>query len=139
LTAVALIAAVWSCSLWGFAPFSVNEVYTGWVPSSSINALNYLEKGLPPNAVVSAWYPLVSHIDHRDQVYVWPTPFYASNWGLLNDTGARLPVASQVQYLLLPIPLSSADNPGVLNQIASSYRIVQSRAGFGLYERKASP
>lgn len=138
LTTVALIAAVWSCSLWGFAPFSVNKVYTGWVPSSSINALNYLEKGLPPNAIVSAWYPLVSHIDHRDQIYVWPTPFYASNWGLFNDTGTRLPVASQVQYLLLPIPLSSADNPGVLNQIASSYRIVQSRAGFGLYERKVS-
>jgi hypothetical protein len=139
LTAVALIAAVWSCSLWGFAPFSVNEVYTGWVPSSSINALNYLEKGLPPNAVVSAWYPLVSHIDHRDQVYVWPTPFYASNWGLLNDTGARLPVASQVQYLLLPLVLSAPDHADVFKQITGGYRVVRSRAGFGLFEKKVSP
>jgi hypothetical protein len=136
---VALIAAVWSCSLWGFAPFSVNEVYTGWVPSSSINALNYLEKGLPPNAVVSAWYPLVSHIDHRDQVYVWPTPFYASNWGLLNDTGARLPVASQVQYLLLPLVLSAPDHADVFKQITGGYRVVRSRAGFGLFEKKVSP
>jgi hypothetical protein len=109
------------------------------VPSSSINALNYLEKGLPPNAVVSAWYPLVSHIDHRDQVYVWPTPFYASNWGLLNDTGARLPVASQVQYLLLPLVLSAPDHADVFKQITGGYRVVRSRAGFGLFEKKVSP
>ena len=137
LTMVALIAAAWSCTLWGYAPFSVNNIYT--IPSSSINALNYVEKGLPSNAVVTAWYPLVSHIDHRDQVYVWPTPFYASDWGLLNDTGARLPVASQVQYLLLPIPLSRSDSANVFQQIAGGYRLVRSRAGFGLYEKKISP
>ena len=137
LTMVALIAAAWSCTLWGYAPFSVNNIYT--IPSSSINALNYVEQGLPPNAVVTAWYPLVSHIDHRAQVYVWPTPFYASDWGLLNDTGARLPVASQVQYLLLPIPLSTSDSVDVFQQIAGGYRLVRSRAGFGLYEKKISP
>jgi len=37
-------------------------------------ALNTLEKKIPPNAVVSAWYPLVSHVDNRSQIYVWPTP-----------------------------------------------------------------
>jgi uncharacterized membrane protein len=139
LTTVALIAAVWSCAQWGFAPFSTNKVSAGWVPSSSINALNYLEKGLPANSVVSAWYPLVSHIDHRDQIYVWPTPFYASNWGLLNDTGARLPVASKVQYLLLPLVLSAPDHADVFKQITGGYRLVRSRAGFGLFENKVSP
>jgi uncharacterized membrane protein len=136
LTMVALIAAVWSCTLWGYAPFSVNTIYT--IPTSSINALNYVEKDLPRNAVVTAWYPVVSHVDHRDQVYVWPNPFSASNWGLLNDTGARLPIASQVRYLLLPIPLSTSDHADVFQQIAGGYRLVRSRAGFGLYEKKIS-
>ena len=139
LAEVALVAAIWSCALWGYAPSSANQVNTGWVPSSSINALNYVEKGLPPNAVVAAWYPLVSHVDHRDQVYVWPNPFSAANWGISNDTGARLPVASQVQYLLLPIQLSAADHADVFQQIAGGYRLVRSRAGFGLFEKKVSP
>ncbi len=138
MTIVALGAAVWSCALWGYAPFSVNRPYTGWVPSSSINALNALEKQVPPNAVVTAWYPLVAHLDHRAQVYVWPNPFSASNWGLLNDTGARLPVASQVTYLLLPTPLGPNNSRGVLRQIEGDYRLVRSQAGFGLYEKRGS-
>jgi len=139
LATVALCGAILSCALWGYAPFSANKVSAGWVPSGSINALAYVELGLPANAVVAAWYPLVSHIDHRDQVYVWPTPFYASNWGTTNDTGARLRVSSQVQYLLLPTALSAADHADVFKEIACGYRLVRSRAGFGLFEKKVSP
>jgi len=139
LATVALSAAILSCALWGYAPFSANKVGAGWVPTRSIKALAYVEKGLPANAVVAAWYPLVPHIDHRDQVYVWPTPFYASNWGTTNDTGARLPVASQVQYLLLPTALSAPDHADVFKQIAGDYRLVRRRAGFGLFEKKVSP
>jgi hypothetical protein len=100
--------------------------------------LNHLEDRLPPNAVVSAWYPLVSHIDQRVQVYVWPTPFSASNWGLLNDTGARLRVASQVQYLLLPMKLGAPNDAAVFKKIDGGYRLVRSRGGFGLFEKKVS-
>jgi len=139
LAAVALMAAIWSCALWGYAPFSANQVDPDWVPTSSINALAYVEKALPPNAVVTAWFPLVSHVDHRDQVYVWPNPFSAANWGISNDTGTRLPVASQVRYLLLPLVLSAADHADVFQQIAGGYHLVRSRAGFGLFEKKLSP
>jgi uncharacterized membrane protein len=135
LTVVALTGAIWTCTIWGFAPFSDNQVVTYTVAPTSIQGLNYLEKELPPNAVVSAWYPLVSHIDDRAQIYVWPTPFYAENWGAGTDTGARLSVASQVQYLLLPIPLDSGTDPSVLKSISHDFRLVDSRDGFGLYER----
>jgi len=138
LTIAALCAAIWTCALWGYAPFSSNLVFTNSVSPSSIQGLNYLEKQLPPNAVVAAWYPLVSHIDQRTQIYVWPTPFSASNWGL-GQTGERLPVSGQVQYLLLPVPLTSSEDPQVFSQISKHYELVRSRGGFGLYEKTDSP
>jgi hypothetical protein len=136
---LALTGAIWTCTLWGYAPFSSNTVQTQTISSTSIAALNVLEQGLPPNAVVSAWYPLVSHIDNRSQVYVWPTPFYAEDWGQGTNTGARLPVASQVQYLLLPIPLNADTDPQVFQKIASDYQLVRSGGGFGLYEKISAP
>jgi hypothetical protein len=139
LAAVVLAGALVSCALWGFAPFSANRVFPGTVSTSGILALNKLEDRLPPNAVVAAWYPLVSHIDQRTQVYVWPTPFSASNWGLLNDTGVRLKVAGQVQYLLLPTQLSAPNDAAVFQQISGGYRLVQSGGGYGLYEKKSTP
>jgi len=57
-------------------------------------------------AVVSAWYPLVSHVDNRSQIYVWPTPFYAETGdaGLtpVPDFASR----AKCEYLLLPVPLT---------------------------------
>jgi hypothetical protein len=138
LTIVALAGALWTCTLWGFAPFSDNSVVTYTVAPTSISALNNLEQLISPNAVVSAWYPLVSHIDERSQIYVWPTPFYAENYGVGNVTGQRLPAANQVQYLLLPIHLNSGTDPKVFQDIRSDYRLVQSQGGFGLYEKKST-
>jgi uncharacterized membrane protein len=129
-------SAFCSCVLWGLAPFSRNSIEPGWSPISQLGqAVTYVEEALPANAVVSAWYPYVAHIDHRPQVYVWPTPFSAANWGLGTDTGARLPVASQVQYLMLPRPLNSSQNPDVFGSISSEYRVVRSRDGVALYEK----
>lgn len=139
LAILTLTGAIWTCSLWGYAPFSNNSVQTNTLAPNSIAALNYLEKYLPPNAAVSAWYPLDSHIDNRAQIYVWPTPFYAEDWGRGNDTGARLPVANQVQYLLLPKPLIFGEDPDVFHKIAHDFRLVRSRGGYALYKKIGAP
>lgn len=139
VTALALVGAIWTCTLWGYAPFSSNKVVTYTVSSTSIRPLATLESEIPSNAVVSAWYPIVAHLDARTQIYVWPNPFYASNWGVATSVdGTRLPVSSQVQYLLLPVPLNPTENPAVFTQIASDYRIVNEQGGFALYEQKSS-
>lgn len=129
-------SAFCSCVLWGLAPFSRNAIEPGWSANSELGrAVTYVEQALPANAVVSAWYPYVAHIDHRPQVYVWPTPFSAANWGLGPDTGARLRVSSQVQYLMLPDPLDANQNPAVFASISSGYRVVRSRDAVALYEK----
>ena len=139
VTAVALVGAIWTCTLWGYAPFSSNHVFTYTVSPTSIQPLASLESEIPSNAVVSAWYPIVAHLDARTQIYVWPNPFYASNWGVATSLdGTRLPVSSQVQYLLLPVPLTSTENPAVFSKIASDYRVIGEQGGFALYEQKSS-
>ncbi len=138
-TAVVVLSALWTCTVWGLAPFSNNHVQGNWYSNSAIgHGVAYVEKGLPPNAVVSAWYPVVSHIDERTQVYVWPTPFSAQDWGLGTNIGARLPVSSQVQFLILPVSLASDQNPDVMAKISGSFQLVRSRGGIGLYRRIGS-
>jgi uncharacterized membrane protein len=139
ITALVLVGAIWTCSLWGYAPFSSNHVFTSTVASTSIKPLASLESEIPSNAVVSAWYPLVAHLDARTQIYVWPNPFFASNYGVAaNLTGTRLPASSQVQYLLLPTPLNPTQNPGVFSRIARGYRIIGEQGGFALYEQTST-
>jgi uncharacterized membrane protein len=132
-------SAFFSCVLWGLAPFSRNAIEPGWSPNSELGrAVTYVEQALPANVVVAAWYPYVAHIDHRPQVYVWPTPFSAANWGLGTDTGVRLAVSSQVQYLMLPDPLDPSQDPSVFASISSDYRVVRSRDGVALYEKRSA-
>ena len=137
LAALVAACALWSCVLWGLMPFSRDSFYpTDWnLPSSTIRAATYLETRLPPNAVVSAWYPFVSHIDHRIQVYVWPTPFSAIYWGLGTNNGGRLPFAGQVKFLILPVVLVPGNYRAVFASISKRYELVASLEGIGLYER----
>ena len=44
---------------------------------------------IPEGAPVSAQYNLVPHLGHRDEVYEFPNPFRAVNWGLAGDEHPR--------------------------------------------------
>jgi hypothetical protein len=140
VTALTVTCALWSCVLWGFTPFSNNSVTATWDPASStVRELAALEKQIPPDAVVSAWWPLASHLDHRVQIYLWPTPFKTGNYGLFYNTdGRRLPVADKVQYLVLPSPLTEADAASVFATISSEYRLVDTGGGVALYRKVGS-
>ena len=139
VTVLVAACALVSCVLWGLAPFSRDLFFpTGYnLQSGTIRAAGYLEARLPPAAVVTAWYPLVSHIDHRTQVYVWPTPFSAINWGLGTNNGARLPVSDEVEYVMLPIPLPQGNSNAVFTSISNGYALIASQDGLGLYKKRA--
>ncbi len=139
LTGEVLAATLLTCAIWGAAPFSQLTTASPWVTPSGVRALNHLEQSLPPNAVVSAWYPIVAHVDHRTQVYMWPNPFAQYYWGFQNHSGRRLPVARNVQYLLLPIKLSSDDFPGLFMKLKPDFTLIHHSGGYGIYERKAIP
>jgi hypothetical protein len=107
-------------------------------PSSvEVHDINSVEKALPPNAIVSAWYPYVAHIDHRVRVYMWPTPFSATDWDLYQNAGSRLPFADQIQYLLLPT--GGGGEPTVFATIADQYREVKQVGDVVLYQQIPTP
>ena len=68
---------------------------------------------------MSSYYAFAPHIAHRKQIYMWPTPFAAVDWGTFKQEGKRLPQAKQVQYLLLPPQLD--DHAGVFQAVKGDF------------------
>jgi uncharacterized membrane protein len=131
---VVVVAAFVSCTLWGLAPFSRNT-YPHWGPNSpQVLAINSVLRQVPPDAVVSAYYPYVAHLDHRTRIYQWPTPFAAQYWGLYRQEGQRLSFADQIQYVVLPVGLSPADL-AVWSSISKQYVTVAQQGGVVVYRR----
>ncbi len=69
---------------------------------------------------------------------MWPNPFSTSYYGLPNQPGGvTLPVASQVQYVLLPQALGT-DSPQVWTQIAPQFHVLAQNQTAVLYERNTT-
>jgi uncharacterized membrane protein len=134
-TAAVSVAAVVSGALWGLGPFSVGT-YPHRDPSGpAVAEINAVRAALPPDAVVSAFYAYLPHVDHRLRCYQWPTPFRARYWGLYTEEGRRLPFAGQVQYLFLPTHLTRADAE-VLDQIRPDFVVARTNRQATLWERR---
>jgi uncharacterized membrane protein len=68
---------------YGPAPWDRDPVA---VPAGSADQVRRQALALvPEGAPVSAQYNLVPHLGHRDEVYEFPNPFRAVNWGLAGD------------------------------------------------------
>lgn len=134
-TAWVTATAVASCALWGLAPFSRHAVYPHSAPDSpAVLAVNRALRVVPPDAVVSASYAFVSHLDHRVYCYQWPTPFRATYWGRYTQEGQTLPAASRVQYLVIPAQ-RSVDDEAAFDPISGEFRLVAAGGGAEVYER----
>jgi uncharacterized membrane protein len=135
-TAWVVGCALVTCYLWGLAPFS-RHGYPHWTSATpEVQSINQAIKAVPPDAVVSAYYAYVSHLDHRTRIYMWPTPFAAKYWDLYQEEGDRLPFASQIQYLVLPTPLTGSDAQ-TFATIASQYKVIRQVSDVRVYEKIA--
>lgn len=60
-------------------------------------------KGIPDDAAISVYDPLVTFLAHRKQVYFFPNPFRAVYYGVDDSLGGtRLPAADDIEYVVLP-------------------------------------
>ncbi|HVB70034.1 MAG TPA: DUF2079 domain-containing protein [Acidimicrobiales bacterium] len=137
VTVVVFVGALWSCVLWGFAPFSNSRIYEGVDQQSAMfKAMTYVERGIPSNASVSAYFiPWNTALDHRTQIYSWTNPFFDNAYGLPSQSGTRLPAANHVEYLVLPNPLPSGVDTTTFAAISSDYHVVRSAGGWRLYKK----
>ena len=132
-TAAVVLCSLWSCFLWGLAPFSIHD-YPHLSPSNpEVANINRVLKSLPGDAVVTAYYPYVSHIDHRKRIYMWPNPFRAQYWDRFQEEGTRLPFADEVRWLVLPTNLTGSD-ASLFASVVPSFHLVQQDGDVALYE-----
>ncbi len=137
------LCALWAAVLWGDLPFSDNPVNPPNPNTAAIASLDRLVDKIPPNAVVSAAQNFVPNLDHRTQIYLFPTPFSQSYYGNPKYNGQELPFASQVQYLLLPSCISCDGNLGesaqiVFNRFAKYFHVAGRADNDVLYSRIAA-
>jgi uncharacterized membrane protein len=139
MSVVVIASAVICCVFWGVAPFSIHEEQ-GIPPASAAASVQITDDTtalhtLPTNAIVASYYLYLTHIDHRQRIYLWPTPFVAADWGVSPaPNGKRLPFVDQIQYLVLPKVLSGSDAK-VFSSIKRQFRLTDSDGGIAIYKR----
>lgn len=87
-----LLGLVAACALattaaWGISPISTHYREGFW-PLTPIERQDELERAVntpPDDASVSATYLLVPHLTHRRNIYSFPNPWLAQNWGVANE------------------------------------------------------
>ncbi len=100
LVAVTSIGSAWA---WGVMPFS-RDLPFYWSPDFPVAAdAREIIRDIPGDAVVSAHYAVTAQMDHRVEIYMFPTPFSTSLYGPDDSLGGKtLPAASRVEYVVLP-------------------------------------
>ena len=107
------VAVVLGCSAvafvaWGQHPLAANprQVLPGG--ASVAVAGREIIKDLPPDAVLSVYDPLTTHLAHRQEIYFFPNPFRAVYYGVDSSlAGERLPAADRVDFVVLPRVMSA--------------------------------
>jgi uncharacterized membrane protein len=92
---------------------------------------------VPEGAPVSAQYNLVPHLDHRVEVYEFPNPFRAVNWGLAGDE--HPPEAlERLRFVVVQRDLLGDQDRQLLDrlQAGSAWRTVMDRQDVVVLERR---
>jgi len=134
LTAVALLS-LWSAMLWGPLPIARNPP-AYWAPDYPVAvAARAIMAEIPDDASVSAHYGIAPHLSHREQIYMFPTPFRANLYGPgLTLEGNRLPAADTVEYVMLPVN-RDASLEKVWQSVPDRFTLVASNQHWELYRR----
>jgi uncharacterized membrane protein len=102
-------ATIVSVALWGPGPLAMEAASLQDTGDPQVLAARRAVALIPGDAVVAARDKFASHLAHRDQVYVFPTPFAAASWGDESDHGKELSQAESVDFVLNVADASSGD------------------------------
>ena len=135
---VGLVAAtsLLAAHLWGATPFSRQDPP---IADPSYPTIPYIHRAIdliPDDAVVSAHYAYVPHVDHREKIYMFPTPFKAIYWRTFEQEGKRIPEADTIEYVFVPAQLDP-DPKAVLDGIRGEFETVYEEGGVTLLRRRS--
>jgi uncharacterized membrane protein len=135
LLAAVVLMSVWAALLWG--PLAVSRTPPAyWAPDHpAAVAAREVMAGLPADASVAAHYGIAPHLTHREQIYLFPTPFRAVLYGPGTTLeGRRLPAADAVEYVVLPVNRNE-DLEKYWRAVPDDFRLVQANDWWELYRR----
>jgi hypothetical protein len=97
-----VVAGLFSGWLWGPSQLARRPPPLGDASAAHVSPILRVLHQIPPGASVSSQYSFITHLDHRREIYEFPTPWYARNWGDNKKLGQELPEAARVQYIVVP-------------------------------------
>lgn len=136
VVAFSLLGAYW----WGTFPFSIDPK-TYWSPSDAIaQEAAAMFPLIPDDAVISVYHNMSPHLAHREHIYMFPNPFSTLLYGdaaTRDDEGRRLPIADDVEYVLLPPALLAREGLAVWQEVQGDFEIVAQSTSWELWRRNS--
>jgi uncharacterized membrane protein len=137
IVGVMLAGALVSLWLWGPVPGSRNP--GPWVqrPTEYIQAAHEAMELIPEDAVISADYRFVTHLDHRTEIYEFPCPWRAVNWADKSAGSKSLPErVARVEYALVSSEMN-VESTEVREELMASdeFEVVYDKGGVILLKR----
>jgi hypothetical protein len=86
--------------MWGPSQFARHPEPLGDSSAFHVGPIHRLLARIPKDAAVSSHYSFITHLDYRREIYEFPVPWHAQNWGDGSNTGSELPEAAHVQYIV---------------------------------------
>lgn len=94
-----------------------------------------LVRQIPDGVPVSVAHNVTTHLNHRKEVYMFPTPFSAKLFGVGTEwEGKRLEAADRVEWVLIPAQLE-ADEAGVWEREQHAFKLVDANDHWRLFRR----
>ena len=130
------VASIVSALLLAPLPFARNQLQKFPPSSPAVKAAHELFSEIPSNAVISVFHPLSAQLARRDRIYAFPNPFQRALYGPdVFAAGDRLDFADEIEYVMLPIALSS-ESEKVWRAEVHDYLIVASNEWWILYRHR---
>lgn len=141
-------AALASSVAWGISPISTQYRSGNWPLGG--NPRQVVVDGavdlVPGGAAVSASYYVVPHLSHREQIYTFPNPWHAHNWGVGGDAPHdpnHDHVPAEVEWLIVD---TTTHAPGSREEIlinnlltTGEFRVLTQEGGMVVAERVGPP
>ena len=135
-TSVVAVSALMGAFLLAPLPFARNQIQKFPPSSPAVAAAHDLFAQIPHDAVISVFHPLSAQLARRERVYVFPNPFQRALYGPdVFAAGDRLNFADEIEYVMLPIALSS-ESEQVWRAEIPDYVIVASNEWWILYRHR---
>lgn len=125
LVTVMVTASVAAAAAWG----PLGHRTTSDPNSDRAQAMRAALKTVPHDSVVSAHYSLVPHLSHRQEIYEFPVPWRAQNWGTFEHEGERLDLADRVEIVVVPAETLADEDRAVRDEIDQDFSVIHDEDG----------